>query len=164
MSNAGKLNPPTVSSQKPGWLQLLSAVCRYSLAVVWLYSGVTKMLHPVDTHQAVLAYEMFDYDTSKLVALALPGLEIILGVCLLVGMFLRPAAILSGIIFVVFIIGIASAWVRGLTIDCGCFGGGGVNESVTAGSYVVDILRDVGFLMVSVVVTKWPFRRLAVYP
>jgi hypothetical protein len=50
---------------------------------------------------------------------------------------------------VVFMVGIASAWARGLEIQCGCFGGGGnVKESATPG-YIRDLLRDLGLLLAS---------------
>jgi hypothetical protein len=45
----------------------------------------------------------------------------------------------------VFIAGVTQAWARGLSIDCGCFGGGGtVAPGATA--YLQEIVRDVGFL------------------
>jgi hypothetical protein len=47
---------------------------------------------------------------------------------------------------VAFIIGIASAWARGLNIDCGCFGEGGtIDPSQTR--YLEEILRDVGLVL-----------------
>ena len=47
-----------------------------------------------------------------------------------------------------FIIGIASAWARGLQIECGCFGGGGTVEDATS-KYPWEIARDVGLLLLS---------------
>ncbi len=51
-------------------------------------------------------------------------LEILVGLCLLLGLLTRVAAAVSAVLLVAFIVGIASAWARGLSIDCGCFGGG----------------------------------------
>jgi hypothetical protein len=49
----------------------------------------------------------------------------------------------------VFIAGVTQAWARGLSIDCGCFGGGGaVDPGETA--YVAELLRDAGFLALAV--------------
>ena len=40
------------------------------------------------------------------------------------------------------------AWARGLSIDCGCFGGGGaVDGGQTA--YGRELLRDTGFLLLA---------------
>ena len=60
----------------------------------------------------------------------------------------------------VFIIGVASAWARGLSIDCGCFGGGG---AVAPGHtrYVQEIVRDLGFIGLAVWLIRFPMSRLA---
>ena len=44
-----------------------------------------------------------------------------------------------------FIIGIISAWARGLSIDCGCFGGGGTIDAAKT-QYLPDLLRDTGLV------------------
>ena len=47
-----------------------------------------------------------------------------------------------------FVIGIASAWARGISIDCGCFGGGGqVTWERAVAQYPVDIARDIGLFL-----------------
>ena len=47
---------------------------------------------------------------------------------------------------VAFIIGIASVWIRGYSIDCGCFGGGGdVTPEGRTWRYASEILRDLLF-------------------
>ena len=80
------------------------------------------------------------------IGLALPFIEIALGVLLVLGLFTRPVAIASTLLMVAFVIGISQAWARGLTIDCGCFGGGGqigANET----KYPQEIARDVAFAL-----------------
>jgi hypothetical protein len=57
-------------------------------------------------------------------------------------------AVVSAVLFVAFIIGISSAWARGLEIDCGCFGGGGQLEGASS-KYPGEIARDVGLLLAS---------------
>jgi hypothetical protein len=47
------------------------------------------------------------------------------------------------------IVGISSAWARGLQIDCGCFGGGGGPSANATAAYPWDIARDVGLLALS---------------
>jgi hypothetical protein len=65
------------------------------------------------------------------------------------------AAVLSSLLLVAFIVGIASAWARGLQIDCGCFGGGGLTADATA-QYPWDIARDVVLLVLSVALVVRP--------
>jgi uncharacterized membrane protein YphA (DoxX/SURF4 family) len=72
-----------------------------------------------------------------------------LAALLLVGLGVRTVAVLSGALLLVFIVGIASVWARGLTIDCGCFGGGGQTDAAHT-RYLQEILRDTGFLVPAV--------------
>ena len=92
------------------------------------------------------AYELFPMELAKWIGLALPFVEIALGLLLVLGLFTRIAAIASTLLMVAFILGISQAWARGLTIDCGCFGGGGqigANET----KYPQEIARDAAFAL-----------------
>jgi hypothetical protein len=44
--------------------------------------------------------------------------------------------------------GVTQAWVRGLSIDCGCFGGGG-DVAADKTSYGTELLRDTGFMILA---------------
>ena len=79
------------------------------------------------------------------------------------GLFLRPVAVLSGLLLLAFIGGIISAWARGLQIDCGCFGGGGYDENAGPATYLTEIARDIGFLALAVFVYVWPWKKFAIY-
>ena len=63
-------------------------------------------------------------------------------------------------LFVVFIVGIASAWARGLEIDCGCFGNGGAAPGA-ASDYPWEIARDVALLAASIFLVWLDRSRLA---
>ena len=72
----------------------------------------------------------------------------------------RGTSVVSALLFVAFIIGISSAWARGLSIDCGCFGGGGEIPDAAA-KYPGEIARDVGLLALSLWLVVRPASRLA---
>jgi hypothetical protein len=69
-------------------------------------------------------------------------------------------AVVSALFFLAFIIGISSAWARGLEINCGCFGNNGVPADPQR-QYAVDIARDVGLLLCSLWLVIWPRTKLA---
>jgi hypothetical protein len=60
-----------------------------------------------------------------------------------------------------FVVGIASAWARGLRIDCGCFGGGGKLADGKSPSYFWEILRDGGLLLLGAWIVRFAPGRLA---
>lgn len=126
-------------------LDLIGLVVRVGLAAVWLVSGAVKVSDLNQTYIAVQAYDVLPAGAVRLVAAGLPFLELVLGVLLLVGLGTRVVAVVSAAVLLVFIAGVAQSWARGLTIDCGCFGGGG-QVAAGATTYPQEILRDVGFL------------------
>lgn len=126
-------------------LDVVGTLARLGLAAVWLVSGGLKAADPLQTTVAVHAYDVLPSLGVELVAAVLPWLEIALGLLLLVGLGTRLVAVLSGVVLLAFVAGVTQAWARGLTIDCGCFGGGG---QVAPGQtqYVQELVRDAGFL------------------
>lgn len=125
--------------------QWISTVVRLALAGVMLVAGALKVGDPQGSVQAVAAYELLPDALETWVGWGLPFAEIALGLLLVAGLMTRWVAALIGALMVAFILAVASAWARGLSIDCGCFGGGG---EVAPGEerYLSEILRDVGFL------------------
>lgn len=128
---------------------MIGLVARLVLAGVLGVSGIIKAADPLGTKVAVRAYSLFPDGWVEPVAIALPYLEIALGLLMLVGLAVRLTAVLAGLLLVAFIVWVISAAARGLSIDCGCFGGGG---QVAPGEtrYTAEIVRDVGLLGLAV--------------
>ncbi|TWE23687.1 methylamine utilization protein MauE [Prauserella muralis] len=123
----------------------MGTLARVGLAAVWLISGGIKMSDPGQTYLAVQAYDVLPHSLVGVVATAMPLLEIALGLFVLSGLATRVMAGVSAVVLLLFIAAVAQSWARGLTIDCGCFGGGGqVAPGETA--YPQEIARDLGFL------------------
>lgn len=119
-------------------------LARLFLGAVLVYAGAVKIGAPLTAERAVQAYEIFPMGLAGTIGLALPFVEVVLGVLLLVGLFTRPVAVASTLLMLAFVVGIAQAWARGLTIDCGCFGGGGqIGADETR--YPQEIARDLAF-------------------
>ncbi|MDQ4102355.1 MAG: DoxX family membrane protein [Actinomycetota bacterium] len=127
---------------------VLHTVARLALAAVFLLSGALKVVEPAQTRIAVGAYELLPSDLVGPVATVLPLLELALGTLLLAGAFTRWVALASAMLLAALMVGVAQAWARGLSIDCGCFGGGGpVAEGDTR--YPQELARDAGMLLLA---------------
>ena len=123
-------------------------MARVLLAGVFVVAGGLKLADPQVAVQAVRAYRLLPSALEAPVGWGLPAFEMALGLLLAVGLFTRVSAVAAAVLLTVFIAGVASAAARGLSIDCGCFGGGG---TVAPGEtkYASEILRDVGLLVLA---------------
>jgi uncharacterized membrane protein YphA (DoxX/SURF4 family) len=139
----------------------LGTLARVALAVVWLIAGGSKLGDLAGSGRAVAAFRLMPVEAARIVGAALPFVELALGVLLLLGLATRLAAAVTAALFAVYIVGIAAAWARGLSIDCGCFGGGGQLAPGQHPNYAPDILRDVGLLLIAGFLVIWPRTRLA---
>jgi len=129
--------------------ELIGLLARLILGVVLVVAGGLKVTSPLVSARAVRAFQILPYDLAGYVGYALPVVEILVGLLLVVGLFTRLSAVVGGLLMLAFIIGISSAWIRGLSIDCGCFGGGGVVAAPQT-KYLADLLRDAGLVACAV--------------
>lgn len=135
---------------------VVGLIFRIVLAGVLLYAGGVKLIEPHGARDAIMAYRIFPPSWAPVMGYALPLLEIALGLFLLVGLFVRLSALVTAILMLAFVGGIISVWVRGYSIDCGCFGGGGdISPAGRASRYTQEILRDLAFAAMGI----WLFMR-----
>jgi uncharacterized membrane protein YphA (DoxX/SURF4 family) len=127
------------------WIGL---VARLVTGGVWIVAGLLKLPDPAESVRAVRAYGLLPESVVPNVGHVLPLVEVVVGLCLVLGLLTRSMAVVSALLFVAFIVGISSAWARGLEIDCGCFGGGGQVAGASS-KYPAEIARDVGLLLAS---------------
>ncbi|RZS32172.1 methylamine utilization protein MauE [Herbihabitans rhizosphaerae] len=129
-------------------LDIVGTLVRLGLAAVWLISGWLKVIDLNQSYVAVEAYDLLPAGAVSLVSAGLPFLELALGVLVLLGLGTRVVAVASAVVLLGLIAAVSQAWARGLTIDCGCFGGGG---AVAPGEtqYPQEVARDIGFLLLA---------------
>ncbi|WP_300403922.1 MauE/DoxX family redox-associated membrane protein [Nocardioides sp.] len=141
----------------PAWLGLAA---RLIVGGVMIAAGLIKLPDPAASIESVRAFELVPASLVEPIGHLLPPLEVVVGLALVLGLMTRGAAVISAVLLVAFIIAIASAWARGLEIDCGCFGDGGANPDA-ASQYPWEIARDVGLLALSVFLARLRSSRLA---
>ncbi|MFF9791457.1 MauE/DoxX family redox-associated membrane protein [Streptomyces bacillaris] len=155
----------TPAPQPPGravrrTLPNISTAARATLAVLWCWAGWAKIQDPTASLQAVRAYRILPETLVAPVGYGIPVLELALAGLLLAGLRIRLAAVLSALLLSGFLAGIVQARARGLSIDCGCFGGGGEVDSAQT-HYLREVLRDAGLLILSAWLTRWPASRFS---
>src|SRR4051794_4423467 len=127
----------------------VGVLCRLLLGGVWLVAGALKLPDPAENVRAVRAYRLLPEAVVPVVGHALPIVEILVGGCLLLGLIPRVAAVMSAVLLTAFVVAIASVWARGLSIECGCFGGGAGPAANASAAYPWEIARDLGLLLLS---------------
>lgn len=124
----------------------ISTLARWLLGGVLIAAGAIKMVNLADSAAGVRAYRLLPDAVAGAVGWSIPFFSILLGLVLLAGAFTRVAATVSAVLMVLFLVAVASAAARGLSVDCGCFGGGG---EVAPGQeqYGIEVIRTVGLLV-----------------
>ncbi len=87
-----------------------------------MLAGLSKIPDPASFLLTMRGFEIFPDMLERFFAVYIPWLELILGLCLVVGLLYRAAALLFALLISGFTLAILSVMARGIEIDCGCFG------------------------------------------
>lgn len=138
-----------------GWnsMPLVRCACLWSaklvLGAVFVVAGAQKMADPAAFAQEIANYQLLPA-LAPYLATVLPGIEVVLGLVLMAtpapSRWLRASALLTAGLMVVFTLAVTSVVVRGIDIDCGCFGTGSGAVTWTT------VARDVVLLGLGVLV------------
>ena len=101
--------------------------CAILIGLVFLASGLLKLLDPVGTGLIVSEYFKFFHlgflqGTAKALGMVLSLVEAITGAALISGVFRKTTAIVTSILVVFFTIITLILWIAKPEMDCGCFG------------------------------------------
>ena len=146
----GKSNIDKCTSQTQA---LVFHILRLMLGAVFLYASYDKILHPQAFAKAVYNYQILPDAAVNLAALILPWLELLLGLCLIAGVWLPGATVTCTGLLSAFIGALIFNRIRGLDIHCGCFSTDPTEGPV--GWWTV--ARDAAFLAGSIYLTGMVF-------
>ena len=154
-----KLASNLTSTKYQPWLTL---VFRLILGGVLFVAGALKVSDPYASATSVRAYQILPVDLANLLGFVLPFAEVAIGIFLILGIWVRLNAVAGSALMAMFIIAIAQAWVRGISLDCGCFGKGGLLESeeLPVWNYTVEIARDIVLAAFAVYIYRFPKGKL----
>ncbi|WP_228389376.1 MauE/DoxX family redox-associated membrane protein [Cumulibacter manganitolerans] len=154
---------PEPADDSGSWARLRPAVgtaIRLVMGVVFGYAGISKILDIPVAKVSVESYRIFPREIADTIGVVLPVVEIALGLLLLLGVGTRIVSIMLSLLLIAFIAGIASLWVRGISTQCGCFGGSLIPTGRP--DYPLEIARDSGMLLATAWLVLWPRTRFAV--
>ncbi len=97
-------------------------VFRIVLGGLFVYAGAVKVLEPLGFAQDIRNYDLVGQSLAFMAAIILPWLEILAGAFLVAGVWKRGASLVISGLLVFFIALTAVTMIRGLDVDCGCFG------------------------------------------
>jgi len=135
---------------------------RIILGGVLLVAGAIKVTDPYGSATSVRAYQALPIHIANFLGFVLPFIEVGLGIFLIVGIWVRYISIVSSALMIVFIIAISQAWIRGISLDCGCFGKGGLKDTqeLPVWSYTIEIIRDIALATIGGYLFRFPQGKL----
>ncbi len=102
---------------------LTALIWRLLIALVFAAAGIAKIADPTSFLAAVLSYHLpLSALILKWVALVVPWLELLSGLCGDLGLLMDAALVAASGLSIVFVAVALQAALRGLSIQCGCFG------------------------------------------
>ena len=127
-----------ISAPRPHrrYLQIVLLIGRIALGGIFLYAAYAKLhyagaWHLRDYHFlfafGINSYEILSFDNALLLARVLPWVEVALGLLLISGLALRWVGSITTVLLLIFMYALTRAAIKGLAINCGCFG----NQSTT---------------------------------
>ncbi|NCG07958.1 MAG: hypothetical protein GWO81_00040 [Verrucomicrobia bacterium] len=119
---------------------------RVLLGICFVWAAGSKLRDPLGFAAAVESYRVVGSELSRWVALGLPWLELWAGIGLALPWLRWGSNWILGVLLLGFMGLHASAWMRGLNVDCGCFG-----FSESAANYAFLLIRN-GMLLLGIVV------------
>ncbi len=121
---------------------------RWIVGATFLYAGIVKLHAPQDFADSIASFQLLPAGIVNAFALGLPPFEILVALLLLSGWQKRAAALAVLGLTAIFAVAMLSALARGLTVDCGCFGGGQPSALKTW----ISLGRDLAFFAAAFVI------------
>lgn len=155
---------------KAGWKELLSkrpvqVVCRMILGGIFIYAAIDKIIHPLEFTRIIDRYKLVPDIFINGLAFFLPWIELLAGLFLILGIFIRGAAVILTGLLIIFLLALGINTLRGIGGGCGCFTASDLaNPAIpkTMGGVLV-FLRDLLFLIPGLIIIFGPRKKKSKY-
>ncbi|HYC90647.1 MAG TPA: MauE/DoxX family redox-associated membrane protein [Thermoanaerobaculia bacterium] len=127
----------------------LTVRVQIALGIIFIVAAWPKIVDPPSFAHMIYNYRILPAGLINISALVMPWVELVIGLCLILGVWVKPARWIVAAMLVVFMIAISINLARGNAIDCGCFDTSAANltyEERIRDMWMV-LLRDAGMLL-----------------
>jgi uncharacterized membrane protein YphA (DoxX/SURF4 family) len=102
-------------------IRACGTTARLLLGVVFIWSSFGKLQYPHDFLSTIYSYGVVGSKIGLLMAVLLPWLEMLVGVCLFAGIWLGSSSFIAAMLLAMYLAAQAIVLWRGLRVGCGCF-------------------------------------------
>lgn len=153
MMASGTVEPKAtgVASGRAATIFLL--ISRLFLGAIFVYAAYAKLREPWQIFAMnINSYNVLPLAMAETAARVIPWFEMLLGLFLISGLWLRVSGIIASAVLLTFVVLMVRAYAKGMHIDCGCFGSG---EQISWKT----LLRDGSMAAVAIAMTCIAFLR-----
>jgi len=118
---------------------------RLLIGFIFIYAGIEKILAPAEFAEAIDNYRMLPAALINILAITLPWIELITGVLLIVGFFIKGSSLILLGLLLIFAVAITINIIRGVDISCGCKTPWDLSDKISLRKLIEEIIL---FLMV----------------
>jgi len=128
---------------------------RVFLGIIFIYASIDKIIDPLKFSDAIDNYHITPVQMNNLAALVVPWIELVAGVFLISGIYVRGSSTIIILLLIWFIFILTQALVRGINVNCGCFNlTEQVNDVNLRADMIKRIIEDVVFILIAFFVRK----------
>ena len=139
MSNGRKWDMK-LKNKKKLYLSIFLFVIRISLSLIFIAASYHKITDPAGFAKIIYGYSIFPSFSINILAIIVPFIELLAGICLLFNIMPEGALILINCLVSGFIIIVGFNLLRGHEFDCGCFS---FTEKASFQDNLINLIRNI---------------------
>ncbi len=121
----------------------LELILRIVIGLIFIYASLEKIAYPAEFARIIYNYHLLPGELVNLVAITMPWVELICGICVILGIYKEGGLLIIGFMLCIFAVSIGINLFRGVDLECGCFTVSSQAKSNALGL----LLRDIGYLI-----------------